>query len=184
MKMKTKTLILAMIFISLCSQAQSVALLSREKLFTQLKGFTEKQAAADTLRLQLSREVQKEQADLQKKYQDLIRPYAPKQEESRETLEARMSKVDQERLKLLVEEQKLQDTRVKSFNRQLDEQYARDLKPYMDRVEAALRQYAEKNKTDMIWYLEDIQRALPYYNKARDITAAIADMVNKAGGKE
>ncbi len=183
-KMKTNLLALALILISIGSRAQSVAVISREKLFPQLKGFTEKQAASDTLRQQLSREVQKQHADLQKKYQDLMQPYAPKQNETRETLEARMSKVDQERLKLLEEEQKLQDTRINSFNRQLDEQYARDLKPYMTRVETALQQYAEKNKTDMVWYLEDIRKAVPYYNKARDITTLIAGMVNKAIAKE
>lgn len=183
MKMKTNILALALILISIGSQAQSAALLSREKLFPQLKGFTEKQAAADTLRLQLSREVRKQQADLQKKYQDLMQPYAPKQNETREALEARMSKVDQERLKLLAEEQKLQDTRINSFNRQLDEKYARDIKPYMMQVEAAVRQYAEKNKIDMVWYIEDIRKALPYYNKATDITSLIADAVNKTVSK-
>ncbi len=31
----------------------------------------------------------------------------------------------------------------------------------------------------MVWYLEDIKMALPYYNNAKDITAVIADRVNK-----
>ncbi len=39
--------------------------------------------------------------------------------------------------------------------------------------------YARKNKIDMVWYLEDIKMALPYYNNAKDITAVIADRVNK-----
>lgn len=160
--------------------AQNTALISREKLFTLLKGYSGKQAASDTLRVQLSKEVQQQQAGLQKKYQDLIQPYTPKQDETAEALQARMSKIDQEKFRLLVEEQKLQDTRIKSFNSQLDELYARDLKPYIIQVEAALQQYARKNKIDMVWYLEDVAKALPYYNKEKDITAVIAVMVNQA----
>lgn len=179
--MKRKTvLFFSLLGMTTLGYAQNTALVSREKLFTQLKGYSGKQAASDTLRMQLSREVQQQQANLQKKYQDLIQPYTPKQNETAEALQARMSKMDQEKFKLLVEEQKLQDTRIKSFNSQLDELYARDLKPYILQVEAALQQYARKNKIDMVWYLEDVAKALPYYNKEKDITAAIAETVNQA----
>ena len=179
--MKRKTvLFFSLLGMTTLGYAQNTALISREKLFTQLKGYSGKQAASDTLRMQLSREVQQQQANLQKKYQELIQPYAPKQNETAEALQARMSKMDQEKFKLLVEEQKLQDTRIKSFNTQLDELYARDLKPYIVQVEAVLQQYARKNKIDMVWYLEDVAKALPYYNKEKDITAAIAETVNQA----
>lgn len=173
-------LFLALMGMTTLGYAQNTALISREKLFTLLKGYSGKQAASDTLRVQLSKEVQQQQAGLQKKYQDLIQPYTPKQDETAEALQARMSKIDQEKFRLLVEEQKLQDTRIKSFNSQLDELYARDLKPYIIQVEAALQQYARKNKIDMVWYLEDVAKALPYYNKEKDITAAIAEAVNQA----
>lgn len=179
--MTRKTIVFfALLGMTTLGYAQNTALISREKLFTQLKGYSGKQAASDTLRMQLSREVQQQQAGIQKKYQDLIQPYAPKQNETAEALQARMSKMDQEKFKLLVEEQKLQDTRIKSFNSQLDELYVRDLKPYILQVEAALQQYARKNKIDMVWYLEDVAKALPYYNKEKDITVAIAEMVNQA----
>ncbi|WP_294323198.1 OmpH family outer membrane protein [uncultured Chryseobacterium sp.] len=160
--------------------AQSTAVVSREKLFSQLKGYAARQAAADTLRMQLSREVQQQEAGLQKKYRELLDSYKPVQNESQEALYARMNQTDQEKFKLLQEERKLQETRIKSFSSQLDALYAKDLKPYTVAVAAALQQYAGKNKIDMVWYLEDITKALPYYSKEKDITAAIAEMVNRA----
>ncbi len=179
--MKHKLLLL-LILTGMVSQGlgQSNAVVSREKLFARLKGYSQKQGTADTLRVQLSGEVRQMQEALRKRYEDLVQPYAPKQSERAEALEARMSKVDQEKYKLLMEEQKLQDTRIKSFNSQLEALYERDLKPYTTQVEAALQQYARKNKIDMIWYLEDVYRALPYYNKEKDITDTIAEMVNQA----
>lgn len=178
--MKTKIFLLSLFLFSLLSYAQSTAFISREKLFSQLKGYTVKQAAADTLKLQLSREVQQQQAGLQKKYQELISPYNPKNNETSEAIKVRMSKMDQEKYKLLLEEQKMQEKRIMSFNMQLEELYKKDLKPYAEKVETVLREYSQKNKIDMIWYLEDVYKALPYYNKSNDITQIIIEMVNKS----
>lgn len=176
---KVKYFLLFILFAAGTAKAQNMAFLSKEKLFPMLKGYTAKQAAADTLRVQLSREIQKQQDDLQKKFRELIKSYNPKESETTETIVKRFNSMDQEKFKLLQEEQKLQDTRIKSFNKQLDDLYSRDIKPYLVQMETALQQYAQKNKVDAVWYLEEAGQALPYYNKSRDITAIIADAVNK-----
>ncbi|WP_294307156.1 OmpH family outer membrane protein [uncultured Chryseobacterium sp.] len=177
---KAPVLFFLLFFLPAVCTAQSSAVISRTALFSQLKGYAARQAAADTLRMQLSREVQQQEAGLQKKYRELLDSYKPVQNESQEALYARMNQTDQEKFKLLQEERKLQETRIKSFSSQLDALYAKDLKPYTVAVAAALQQYAGKNKIDMVWYLEDIAKALPYYSKEKDITAAIAEMVNRA----
>lgn len=177
--MKLFTSVLLFLFFATFAHAQNTAFISKEKLYPALKGYSSRQASLDTLRLKLSREVQEEAQRLQKKYESLVGPYAPKQNETLESLQTRMSKTDAEKLKLLQDEQKLHGSRIKSYNNQIDEQYNRDLRIYIEKTSQQLEAYAKKNKIDMIWYLEDVKQALPYYNPSKDITLLIAEQVNK-----
>ncbi|WP_294311385.1 OmpH family outer membrane protein [uncultured Chryseobacterium sp.] len=168
-----------LLFYASSAGAQTAAFISKEKLYPALKGYSAKQASLDTLKVKLYREVRQEEQGLQKKYQAIINPYAPGQNETLEELQTRMSKPDTERLKLLQEEQKLHESRIISYNNQITDQYNRDLKAYVETANKEIEVYARKNKIDMVWYLEDIKMALPYYNNAKNITAVIADRVNK-----
>lgn len=177
--MKLFTSIVLFLFYATCAHAQTTAFISKEKLYPALKGFNAKKASLDTLRLKLSREIQEEELALQKKFESITGPYTPKQNESVENLQIRMSKTDAEKLRLLQDEQKLHESRIKSYNNQISEQYNHDLKAYIDAAAREIEAYAKKNKIDMIWYLEDVKQVLPYYNASRDITPIIAAQVNK-----
>ena len=74
---------------------------------------------------------------------------------------------------------KLLETRIKSYNKQLEQQYQQNIEPYNKAVNNALESYAKKNKIDYIWYMEAIKQQLGYVNKSKDITQVIVEMVNK-----
>ncbi|GEN78092.1 OmpH family outer membrane protein [Chryseobacterium hagamense] len=177
--MKLFTPVLLFLFYATMANAQTTAFISKDKLYPALKGFSARQASLDTLRLKLSQEIQEEEQTLQKKYESIINPYAPKQNETFESLRMRMNKTDAEKLKLLQDERKLHETRIKSYNNQISEQYSHEVKPYLEKAGQQIEAYAKKNKIDMIWYLEDVKPALPYYNSSKDITRIIAEEVNK-----
>ena len=161
------------------AQAQNQAYVYKDSVYAKLQGYPQKQQALDSLQGVYTQEVQAQKQGLQKQYAALTEAYAPKQGETIEQLKTRMSAMDAEKLNLLQEEDKLLETRIKSYNKQLEQQHQQNIEPYNKAVNNALESYAKKNKLDYIWFMEAIKQQLGYVNKSKDITQVIVEMVNK-----
>lgn len=161
------------------AQAQQHAYVYKDSVFVQLKGYTAKNSAINSLKQAYTQEVQTERTKLQDKYAALAKPYNIAEGETIEQLKTRMSAQDSEKLNLLQEEDKLLETRIKSYNKQLETQFKQDIEPYINRVNSAMETYAKKNKVDYIWVMETVKEQLAYVNKSKNITGVIVEMVNK-----
>lgn len=161
------------------AQAQNQAHVYRDSIFMQVKGYTQKSKALDSIKQVYTAEIQKEQIKVQEKYLALAKPYQVKENEALEQLKARMNAQDAEKLSLLQEEIKFLETRIKSYNKQLDDQYKVEIQPFINKINAAIATYATKNKIDYVWIMEDQMTKLAYINKKNNITRAIINLLNK-----
>ncbi|WP_396225401.1 OmpH family outer membrane protein [Flavobacterium sp.] len=171
-----------LVLLGLKLQAQQVYIY-KDSLVVSAKGYVAKKASLDSVQKVYTEEVQNFRTKAQENYTALVTPYAPKEGETIEQLKARMSAIDAEKLTLLQEEDKLLETRIKSYNSQLEQQYNRDLKPIMDTIDAVIATYAKKNKIDFVFVMEELAKSLAYVNKGKNITGVISELVNKELGK-
>lgn len=179
MSFKLVLVTMVMVLGASVAQAQNQAYIYKDSLYAKLQAYPHKKQALDSLQGVYTKAVQAQKQGLQKQYAALTEAYAPKQGETIEQLKTRMKTIDAEKLNLLQEEDKLLETRIKSYNKQLEQQYQQNIEPYNKAVNNALESYAKKNKIDYIWYMEAIKQQLGYVNKSKDITQVIVEMVNK-----
>ncbi|UPZ17874.1 OmpH family outer membrane protein [Flavobacterium humidisoli] len=172
--------LLAFIFwFSLQVQAQQHVYVYRDSVFAKLDGYKGKYKKLDSLKLIYTQEIQTERAKLQNKYVGLSNLYAVEKGETIDQLKARMNSLDKEKLILLQEEDKLLATRIKSYNRMLEQQFILEIQPYISVVNKAISSYAKKNKVDYVWTMEELQNNLLFANPGKNITKTIADAANK-----
>lgn len=178
--MNYKVFFLAVVFscVAYGAQAQQ-AYVYKDSLLVAAKGYTSKKESLDSIQKVYSEEVQNIRTKAQTAYTALIKPYAPKEGETLEQLKARLNAIDAEKLTLLQEEEKLLETRIKSYNSQLEQQYNRDIKPIMDAIDNTIASYAKKNKIDFVFIMEELAKSLAYVNKGKNITGVISALVNK-----
>lgn len=160
-------------------EAQQQCFIYQDSVLMNLQGYTQKMSSLDSVRNAYTSEIQTMQQDQQRKYRELLEPYKVQQNESVEQIKARLSAADKEKFALLQEEDKLLDMRIKTYNKLLQQQYDRDIQPYYDLITKALETYALKNKIDFIWKMDEVGKQTAYFNKSKNITRIIVDMVNK-----
>jgi Skp family chaperone for outer membrane proteins len=183
--MNYKVFFLGVVFSCLAYSAQAQqAYVYKDSVLVAAKGYIAKKASLDSVQKVYSEEVQAIRSKSQENYTALITPYAPKESETVEQLKARMSAIDAEKLTLLLEEGKLLETRIKSYNSQLDQQYTRDIKPIMDAIDNTIASYAKKNKLDFVYNMEELSKSLVYVNKGKNITGVILELVNQELNKK
>lgn len=173
-----KIIISIMFLLTSLKGLAQTAYVYRDSVYAQLVHYSSKSQALDSLQKVYIEEVQTERTKLQEKYKALATPYSIKDGETIEQLKARMSTQDQEKMYLLQEEDKLLETRIKSYNKLLEQQYIAQIEPYHKAVSTALEFYSQKNKLDYIFYMESLKGALAYVNKSKDVTTDIVKMVN------
>jgi hypothetical protein len=183
MRINKRISVFLLLILGFTVQAQQ-AYVYKDSLLLAANNYTIKKASLDSVQKVYSEEVQAIRSRSQVNYTALITPYIPKEGETVEHLKARMSAIDAEKLRLLLVEGKLLETRIKSYNSQLEQQYTRDIKPIVDTIDAVLASYAQKNKLDFIYSMEELQKALVYVNKGKNITGVISALVNNELNKK
>lgn len=178
MKIIVHVIILLFCFIQ-NANSQVHVYLYKDSVYRRLIDYSVKINFLDSLKNGFTQEIELERLRLQEKYTSLVLPYKIIEGETIEQLKARMSAKDIEKLNLLQEEDKLLETRIKSYNKQLEQQFKQDIEPYINRVNSAMETYAKKNKVDYIWVMEAVKEQLAYVNKSKNITDVIVEMVNK-----
>lgn len=164
---------------SVKAQAQNQAYVYKDSVLTKAIGYVAQKASLDSIQKVYTQEVTAARSKAQENYAALAKPYNVQEGETIEQLKARMSAIDAEKLSLLQEEDKLLETRIKSYNSQLEKQYNRDIKPIMETIDLQIANYAKKHKIDYVFIMEEMAKSLAYVNKGKDITAVIVEMVNK-----
>lgn len=184
MKFKIILVVVAMVLGVISVQAQNQAHVYKDSLLLAASGYIQHKASIDSLQTAFSQELQNNKAALEERYVALTKSYAPKEQETIEQLKTRMSSIDAEKLHLLQEEDKLLDTRIKSYNAQLEQQYNRDIKPILETIDLQIANYAKKHKIDYVFIMEEMAKSLAYINKGKDITNTIIELVNKSLAKQ
>lgn len=175
-----RLLLIAVLFIvQTVTHAQQQAHIYRDSIYMQLKGYAEKSKALDSIKQSYAKEIQEQQIKTQEKYLALAKSYQAKNTETLEQLKARMNATDLEKLSLIEQETKFLDTRIKSYNKLLDEQYKKDIEPYITKINTAITTYATKNKIEYVWIMEEQAGRLAYSAKKNNITKAIINLINK-----
>lgn len=179
--MKKNIILLILIARAMTGEAQMQAFIYSDSVFMQIKGYSEKKLALDSVKNAYIAEVQQLQKDQQDQYAVLLKPYNVQQNETPEQIMARLGAADKEKYQLLQEADKLLEKRIKTYNKLLEQQYETTVKPYIDRVNKAIEIYAKKNKIDYVWVMEKIGGQLAYFNKSKDITRIIVQMAMEMG---
>ena len=159
---------------SLCF-SHNTAYLSRTKVLSQLKGYTSETKAYDSLKASYQKEIETTRNGIDEKFRALTAVYKPVNKEDLPTLKQRMDKVDQEKLKLLEEENKMLESRINSYNSILDQKYKTSVGSYIDKLNAAIDAYANKNKLEVVWDTDALGNAAAWLSKSRDIGTAILE---------
>ena len=157
---------------------QSHCFIYKDSIYPKLYGYSAKLSAWDTTRQAYSQEVDNLRKEINNKYRLLLEPYQLTQSATKEQLNARLNDSDKVRYNLIVEEEDLLELRIKTYNSLLQKQYDMDIKPYIEKVDKALEQFALSNRVDFIWVMEELKYGLAYFNKSKDVSKIIVEMVN------
>ncbi|MCD9855160.1 OmpH family outer membrane protein [Epilithonimonas sp. JDS] len=167
----------ALLCSALLCTAQNMGYLSRTKILEQMKGYTGQAKALDSTKIAYQKEIEGTKRAIDEKLSSLSVVYKPLPGEDLPTLKQRMNKVDQERLKLLEDENKMLENRIAGYNSILEQKYKTDVATYIEKLNAAIEAYAKKNRLDVVWDTDTLGSAAAWLNKAKDITAGITDLL-------
>lgn len=174
-----KIVFFSMTFISMSVFSQNIAFVSQAKVLEALPNYTQLEKERDSLRKVYQEELQKEAKGTNDKIDVLIKNYNAKENETLEVIKTRMKPLDLEKLNLLVEEDKFTQKKKESYEKQLTDFTTTNISPLLTGLNASINSYAVKNKIDAIYIIETMSSALAYYNKQKEITDKIVEIIKK-----
>lgn len=133
----------------------------------------------DSLQKTYAKEIKDTQEQLNGKLGALLKGYNVKENENIDQIKSRMTAVDTTSLSLLMQEDKMMQTKAKSYDNLVNFAFQKDVQPLLDKVNKAIEKYAVTNKIDMVYMMEDIQPAVAYINRKKNITKIIIEAVKK-----
>jgi Skp family chaperone for outer membrane proteins len=107
------------------------------------------------------------------KLNEILKKYNVKENETIETIEARMSELDKAKLDVLKKEEELLRKTEENYNLQLNEFYKNNIQNLLDKLNVEIEKYAKTNKIDAVYIYENLRTALAYIEAKKDITAEI-----------
>jgi Skp family chaperone for outer membrane proteins len=177
--MTNKWLAFTTFLLLVCSSisAQSIAYIRQDTLLAETPNYVKFINENDSIKKFYTDEIKLEFEKLDKKIDNLLRPYNPKEGETIEDLKARFSAADLTRLELLQKESEMLEQKTKSYNQLLSMHYAEKIQPLLDKINSEISKYSVKNKIDMVFILEEIGPKLAYINDKKDITNDIIKLI-------
>lgn len=160
-------------------RAQSVAFVSQTKLYEQVKGYAAKAKEMDNLQQSYNQQIKQKENAINNAFQELIKPYAPKDGETPENIKSRMNKGDADKLSVLMNENKVLQETITAYKNDYAGKYSSVLEPIQKKIGSAVQEYADKKGISMIWFIESIENSAIYYNKKNDVTDALISEINK-----
>lgn len=174
-----KIILMTCIVFPMFVNAQKTAYLYSDSILSSVPRYGIKVAKLDSLKQSYSKEIETKQTALQQQYEKLVKPYAPKENETLSVLKKRMSAIDTLSLSALVDESALIQKKKTSYDRLLQTSYAQEIQPILDRVNTVIREYAVQNNLSAIYSMEQLRATLVYIDPKQNITSVIIGRLKK-----
>lgn len=153
--------------------AQKTAYIEQTELLKSLNGYEENVKLVDSTKQVYNKEIQDAQKKLNEKIQNLLKNYKVTENDTDETLKAKLSDIDKSKFELYQEENKLIEKSVKNFDLILKGLYNEKIQVLLNKLNKTIETYAKANKIDMVFILENLGSALAYIDKSKNITEEI-----------
>jgi Skp family chaperone for outer membrane proteins len=158
---------------------QNVAYVYGDSILLSVPAYSKNVLKIDSTRQAFKKEVEASVAAIQKQYDKLVKPYAPKESETLLALKKRMSAVDTLSLNMIIDDNKQLQTKQQNYDRIIQASYAKEVQPILDHVNSIIKEYAVANKITMIVGMEQMRQALIYVDPKQNITAPIIASLKK-----
>ncbi len=178
--MKKNLLNLILLVAASTAVAQSnFAYIYRDSILRVTPKYLDNIKKVDSLQKAYTTEIKNSQEQINNKLAALLKGYNVKENENIEQIKSRMSKEDTVSLSLLIQEDKMLQTKAKSYDNLVNFAFQKDVQPLVNKVNKAIEKYAVANKIDVIYMMEDLQPAVAYINRKKNITKVIIEAVKK-----
>jgi len=174
-----KFILLICIVFPMFVNGQKTAYLYSDSVLLSIPRYGIQATKLDSLKQSYSKEIDAKQTTLQQEYEKLVKPYAPKENETLPMLKKRMNAIDTLSLSALVDESALIQKKKVSYDRLLQTSYAQEIQPILDRVSAVIREYAVQNNLSAIYSMEQLRATLVYIDPKQNITSIIIGRLKK-----
>jgi Skp family chaperone for outer membrane proteins len=155
------------------SFSQNFAYIKQADVLKALPNYENNIKKADSLKKNFEAEFKISNDAFGTKLNEILKKYNVKENETIETIEARMSELDKAKLDVLKKEEELLRKTEENYNLQLNEFYKNNIQNLLDKLNVEIEKYAKTNKIDAVYIYENLRTALAYIEAKKDITAEI-----------
>jgi Skp family chaperone for outer membrane proteins len=159
--------------ITMLSFSQNFAYIKQADVLKALPNYENNIKKADSLKKNFEAEFKISNDAFGTKLNEILKKYNVKENETIETIEARMSELDKAKLDVLKKEEELLRKTEENYNLQLNEFYKNNIQNLLDKLNVEIEKYAKTNKIDAVYIYENLRTALAYIEAKKDITAEI-----------
>lgn len=175
--MKTTMKTIIFIFCVVCSTTmygQQFGYIHSDSVFASIPQFGRNASKLDSLKQTYKKELDQSRADLQQRFDKLIKPYVVAGKETTlPELKTRMSQADTISLGLLLDEDKAIQKKGVSYDNMIKLVYSRDIQSVVDRVAKVIADYAVSHKLSAVYIIEKLMPQVAYIDPKQDVTKAV-----------
>jgi len=172
-----KIIVFLMIAYSSSLLAQQSAYVYGDSILLSIPEYVQNMNKLDSIKNSQQKELEKNNLELQQRYNNLIKPYQPKDNETLSSLKSRMTPSDTLNLSLLLDENKMYQKKVWNYDNATKLYYTLKIQPIMERINKVISDYATSNKLFSVYIMEQIRSTIAYIDPKKDITKAIIQRV-------
>jgi Skp family chaperone for outer membrane proteins len=176
--MKKIFLIGVILFFTTTTYAQ-IAYVSIDSVYAVVPNYKEKLQRLKETATTYREEIAKSRKLNQEKLNQLVGPYNAQTNEAFDKIKLRMKDTDALQLDLLIDEDNAVTKKEEYYNKIIQLEYDKEIKPKVEMVNLVISNYAKSKKLDAIYILEQLKPALQYLNPEKNITQAIIAAIKK-----
>lgn len=176
--MKKLILIAVMLAYNTATYAQN-AYISMDSVYAAVPHYKEKLQNLTETANRYREEITASRKGNQEQLNQLVGPYNPQSNEAFDQIKVRMKDTDALKLDLIIDEDNAITKKEESYNKIVQLEYDKAIKPDQDLVNEVIAAYAKSKKVDAIYSLEQLKPALQYVNPAKIITQDIIAALKK-----
>jgi Skp family chaperone for outer membrane proteins len=163
--------------LSIAQKGTNVAYIQETKILEELEDYKQQVKIIDSLKQSFRQDVKDKTDKLNLKLQGLLSNYEVNQEDTMESIKAKLNEEDKERFTLYMEENKLLEEYSKNYESILQTKYQQNIQPILKEVNDMIITYAKSNKIHIVHKLEGMQVA--YIDEDLNITEDILKEIRK-----
>jgi Skp family chaperone for outer membrane proteins len=155
------------------------AYISIDSIYATIPNYIEKLEQIRATAKNYQTEITESRTQNQEKLNQLVGPYNPQKNETFDQIKVRMKETDVLQLELLVDEDKTISKKEESYNKIIQLDYEKAIKPDIEKVNAVIAKYAKSKKLEAVYIIEQLNPALQYVNPEKIATNEIIALLKK-----